>query len=270
MKPRLTNDLSMFSTRVFSRSSRIDPTSTSLAPSKWLYGYQAGFEFKPANLADMRLAAAYYDYLHIEGIPNAIFSTQYSATAAPFRQTGNTVFDINGALNTQNGTQNYLWGLASQFRELNLSMQLDLNFVGATHVIVDGDYVRNLAFNQAEILERTGYLVKPQVAGWQTRLTVGDPTLHDQYSWQAFAGYRYVERDATLDAFTDSDFHLGGTDAQGYFIGARFAFATDTALSFRWMDAKQIDGVELAGADSEFSSLPLTIDVAQLDITSSF
>ena len=29
----------------------------------------------------------------------------------------------------------------------------------------------------------------------------------------------YAAADAVLDAFTDSDFHLGGTDAKGYYLG---------------------------------------------------
>jgi hypothetical protein len=223
------------------------------------------------DAAALKFAAAFYDYHHVEGIPNpTIFSTAYNATAANFRQTGNTVFDINGLLNTLNGTQNYLYGLASKFREANLSAKLDLNFVGPTHVILDGDYVRNIGFNENDILQRTGFQVKKQVRGWQTRLMVGYPTLTQQYSWQGFIGYRYVQRDATLDAFTDQDFHLGGTDAQGYYLGGRFAFEKNTAVTLRWYSAKQINGVQLAGADSVLSGLPLAIDVAQLDFTSAF
>src|SRR5262249_41162039 len=147
-----------------------------------------------------------------------IYSVQYTETAAPFRQTGNTVFDINGLLNAQQGTQNFVWGLASKFRELNLSTSIDLRAYGRTHVVIDGDYVKNLGFDQQEILRRTGYLVKPQITGWQAQLTVGDPALSALYAWQAYAGYRYVQRDATLDAFTDADFHYGGTDARGWFV----------------------------------------------------
>jgi hypothetical protein len=241
------------------------------AKSKWLYAYQAGVDLHFDDAAALKFGAAFYDYHHVEGIPNpTIFSTAYNATAATFRQTGNTVFDINGLLNTLNGTQNYLYGLASKFREVNLSTKLDLNFVGPTHIILDADYVRNIGFNENDIIQRTGFDVKKQVRGWQTRLMVGYPTLTRKYSWQGFIGYRYVQRDATLDAFTDQDFHLGGTDAQGYYLGGRFAFEKNTAVSLRWYSAKQINGVQLAGADSVLSGLPLAIDVAQLDFTSAF
>jgi hypothetical protein len=248
-----------------------DPIPTSSAPSKWLYAYQSGFNLHLNDTSSWSLAAALYDYRNIEGVPNpTFFSTAYSATAAPYRQTGNTVFDIDGLLNTQQGAQNYLWGLASKFHELNVSTSLDLGFVGPTHAILEGDWVDNIGFNRNQILERTGYLVDKQTTGWQTRLAVGYPTVERKHSWQAWIGYRYVQRDATLDAFTDQDFHLGGTDAKGYFLGARYAFETNSAVAVRWYSAKQIDGVELAGADSQYSSLPLAIDVLQLDVTSAF
>jgi hypothetical protein len=248
-----------------------DPTPASSAKSKWLYAYQTGFDWRISQLAIWRFAAALYDYRNIEGIPNpTIESTAYSATAAPFRQTGNTVFDINGLLNTQNGTQNYLYGLASKFHEGNLSTSVDLNLSGALHVIIDGDWVKNFGFNEREIEQRTGFAVDRQVKGWQTRITVGYPDMAQRWNWQAWLGYRYAERDSTVDAFTDADFHLGGTDAKGYFVGARFAFEKNSAFGFRWFSAKQIDGVELARSDAILSGLPLAIDVLQVDITSAF
>ncbi|MFX9023817.1 putative porin, partial [Acinetobacter baumannii] len=65
--------------------------------------------------------------------------------------------------------------------------------------------------------------------------------------------------DATLDAFTDSDFHLGGTDARGYFLGGKLGVADSTSVTLRWMSANTI-------------SLPqaLNIDVLQLDLNTSF
>ena len=109
-----------------------------------------------------------------------------------------------------------------------------------------------------------------QTTGWQTRITFGHPSLADKFNWQAWIGYRRVERDATVDAFTDQDFHLGGTDAKGYFLGGRFAFEKNSTVGLRWFSAKQIDGVELAGADSVLAGLPLAIDVLQLDVTTAF
>ncbi|MGB6308280.1 MAG: putative porin, partial [Steroidobacteraceae bacterium] len=270
-RPQVTSDLILFTTVGALPMLQIDPTPTNSADSKWLYAYQSGFELKFDEASALKFGAALYDYRHIEGTPNpTIYSTAYSDSAAPYRQTGNTVFDINGLLNAQDGTQNYLWGLASKFHVANVSTSLDLGFVGVTHVIIDGDWVKNLGFNEREIEERTGYKVEPQIRGWQTRLTIGYPDMQQKHAWAAYIGYRYVQRDATLDAFTDQDFHLGGTDAQGYFLGAKYAFEKNTYVNLRWFSAKQIDGVELAGADSSIGGLPLSIDVLQLDVRSTF
>jgi Putative porin len=269
--PQVSRNLKVFALAGAFPILQVDPIPTNSADSKWLYAYQGGFNLRFDDTAALKFGAALYDYRHIEGTPNpSIYSTAYSDSAAPYRQTGNTVFDINGLLNTQDGTQNYLWGLASKFHEANVSASLDLGFVGPTHVIIDGDWVKNLGFKENEIEQRTGYKVDRQVRGWQTRLTVGYPTLQQKYAWAAYVGYRYVQRDATLDAFTDQDFHLGGTDAQGYILGAKYAFEKNTFLDLRWFSAKQIDGVELAGADSVLSGLPLAIDVLQLDLNALF
>jgi hypothetical protein len=271
LHPQLTQNLKFFTTAGAFPILQVDPTPLNSSSSKWLYAYQSGFDVKFNDSATLSLAAALYDYRNIEGIPNpTIFSTAYSDTAAPFRQTGNTVFDINGLLNTQNGTQNYLFGLASKFHELNVSALLDIGFIGPVHFIFDGDWVKNLGFNENEIIQRTGFQVDRQIRGWQTRFTVGYPSMQQKGAWQGYVGYRWVQRDATVDAFTDQDFHLGGTDAQGYFLGARYSFVKNTFINLRWFSAKEIDGVQLAGADSFLSGLPLSINVAQLDVMTSF
>jgi Putative porin len=269
--PQITHNLSFFTTAGTYPILHTDPTPLNSASDKWLYAYQSGINVKFNDSTALTLAAALYDYRNIEGIPNpTIFSTAYSNTAAPFRQTGNTVFDINGLLNTLNGTQNYLFGLASKFHEINISALLDLGFVGPAHFLIAGDWVKNLGFNENEIIARTGFQVNRQVRGWQTRFTVGYPTMQQKNAWQGYVGYRWVQRDATVDAFTDQDFHLGGTDAQGYLIGGRYSFVRNTFVELRWFSAKEITGVQLAGADSFLSGLPLSINVAQLDIMSSF
>lgn len=271
LRPKFGHDFTWVTTAGLFPILQNDPTPLTSSPTKWLYAYQTGFDWRFSDEAGLKFGVALYDYRNIEGIPNpSIVSTNYNGTAASFRQTGNTVFDINGLVNTQNGTQNYLYGLASRFHELNVSTSLELGFIGPIRVTLNGDYVRNLGFNEREIIARTGYAVNRNIVGWQSRLMIGNPNMALKNSWQAWAGYRYVQRDATVDAFTDQDFHLGGTDAKGFYLGARYSFEKNTAIGFRWFSGKQIDGVELAGADGFLSSLPLAIDVVQVDLTSSF
>ena len=61
-----------------------------------------------------------------------------------------------------------------------------------------------------------------------------------------------------LDAFTDSDFHLGGTDAKGYQFSYELGLSKKTSLKARLMSATEIDGP------------PLAIDVLHLDFNGSF
>ena len=64
--------------------------------------------------------------------------------------------------------------------------------------------------------------------------------------------------DAVLDAFTDSDFHLGGTDTKGYILGGSFGIDKNTWFTMRWLSADPIDGP------------PLSIDVLQADLNARF
>ena len=77
-------------------------------------------------------------------------------------------------------------------------------------------------------------------------------------AWRAAVGYRYVERDAVLDAFTDSDFRLGGTDVKGFIINIDYAFSPKVFTRLRYLSGNEIDG------------LPLGIDVLQLDMNATF
>lgn len=76
--------------------------------------------------------------------------------------------------------------------------------------------------------------------------------------WAINAAYKYLESDAVPDAFTDSDFHLGGTNAKGYFIGGAYALFDGVAIGGRWLSANEVSGD------------PLGIDVLHLDLLAAF
>jgi Putative porin len=244
----------------------IEPTPLTSARTKWLFAYQAGFTWQAAPIFSWKLAAALYDYRRMEGVPNqSIVDQTENLTAAVFRQKGNSVFDINGIQNTYYGTQNYLIGLASKFNEENISTSLDLVTFARKHLILDGDYVTNIGFNQGEIFRRTSELFQKENKGWQAKLTFGDVSFERRNSWQGYVGFRHVESDAVVDAFTDADFHLGGTNATGYYLGATYAFERNSTIGVRWFSAKQISGYTPGQ-----SALPLAIDVLQIDAIARF
>ena len=257
--PHLNPDFSLFATAGIFPIQDIEPAPTNSAPSKWLYGYQTGLNWQLPQASSLIFAVAFYDYRAVEGILNPTpYTTIYSATAAPFRQNGNSVFDINELANTLNGTTNYLIGLVSKFHELNVSGLLDLGFGGRTHLMMGLDYVKNVGFKHEDILARTGLSLSERTTGAQFELKVGDPSFIRRFSWQGFVGYRYAERDSVIDAFSDADFNLGGVNAKGYIIGGEWAFEPNTTLRARFFSSKEIDG------------LPLSINLLLVDATTAF
>lgn len=228
----------------------VSPSTVNKAQNKWLYGAQAGLDLVAQNGSKARFGVALYDYQHVEGIPEtdpAVF--YYAATAPQFRQKGNSIFQ---------DVYSNAYKLAPKFRELNLTAQLDLANFDPMHVLLTGDYVRNIGFDQNEILTRTGILYEKKNVGYQLQAAFGRPKVQNRGEWQAFVGYRYLQRDAVLDAFTDSDFHLGGTDTKGYYIGASYGIDRNSWLSLKWMSADSIDGPAFG------------IDVLQVDLNAKF
>ena len=45
---------------------------------------------------------------------------------------------------------------------------------------------------------------------------MGYPEIKNRWDWRVYGYYKYLEADAVIDAFTDPDFHFGGTNARGW------------------------------------------------------
>lgn len=229
----------------------VTPTTTNKAKSKWLTGVQGGVDLTAQSGSKARFGVALYDYRHVEGIPDLTTAGEFDATKPQYRQRGNTMF-----VDPVNPTTTYK--LASTFRELNLTAQLDLAHFDPMHVMLTGDYVRNIGFDAEEIRRRTGQTVEERTLGYQLQLGFGRPKVQERGHWQGFLGYRYLEGDAVLDAFTDSDFRLGGTDAKGYFLGGSYGLDRNTWVAMKWMSGDSIDGPKYG------------VDVLQVDLNAQF
>lgn len=235
----------------------IEQSPFNKAKDKWLLGAQIGTDWQPDYNTRWRFGLAYYDYRNVTGVrnPAPLGTTLYNSTAPQFRQKGNSVFNID---NDGDPLTN-LWALAGKYRLANLTAAVDLSHYDPVHVVLNADLVKNIGYDKAGTAGRMGQPgYKARTLGWQTRMTVGWPVLNQPYNWQVFAGYRYLERDAVLDAFTDSDFRLGGTDHKGYFLGGSFAWDKNAWVSAKWMSADEIDG------------LPYGVDTLQLDFNVRF
>lgn len=73
-----------------------------------------------------------------------------------------------------------------------------------------------------------------------------------------YAGYKYIQPDALPDAYNDSSFHLGGTNAKGYYLGANYALTGNVSVEGRWSSSDEVYGD------------PLSINVFQLDLNARF
>jgi hypothetical protein len=234
--------------------------SQNKAKSKWMYGSQVGIKWTSPNLSSVKLGLALYDFSHVEGIKNTADGINaYDGTVPSFRTKGNSYYNIT--YNPINDlTERY--GLVSKFRTLNLTGQVDIATFNPVHVIVTGDYVRNIGFDTQEIINRTGQPApSKEVNGYQVKLAVGMPNTYKPNEWQAFAAYKYLEADAVLDSYTDSDFHLGGTNAKGWIVGASYGIDKNAWLSARWLSADEI---------TPRAASPLNIDVLMLDLNAKF
>jgi hypothetical protein len=221
---------------------------------KWLYGAQVGTEWVTLRQSVFKLGAAYYAYENIVGERNDLDSTLKDFTAPRFVQKGNTMFDIRNDVDASTN----LYALAADYKLVNVTATVDVARFAPTHLWFTLDYVDNVGFDSKDIEKRTGEKVDGKTKGYQCAVTVGWPDVGAPRNWRVNVSYRYLERDAVLDAFTDSDFHLGGTDAKGWIVGGEYGLMQDAWLRLRYMSSDEIDGP------------PLAIDVVQLEINARF
>jgi putative porin len=223
------------------------------AKDKWLYGAQLGTNFRIGEAQRLRFALAFYDYQNVEGRENSPNSNLLDYTAPQFLRSGNSLFDIR---NDNDPTTN-LFALASKFRLVNVAAAYSVPF-GQYTFGIGADAVKNLGFNEAEILMRTGQDIAPRVKGYQGDISFGSPTVLSAGAWRTLVGYRYLQRDAVIDAYTDSDFHFGGTNAKGYYFIGDVGLANRVWMRLRYLSSNQIDGPAFA------------VDTIQIDMNTQF
>lgn len=258
LKPRISESWSGFMTAGAFPVQDVVRSETSYANSKWLYAAQAGMAWTAPNASSAKFGVALYDFQNVQGTQNTFpGSTYYNGTAASTMQKGNSLMNVNYP-----GDPGYLPGLASKFKELDITGKFDLATFDPVHVMLTADYVKNIAFDQAAMSQRSGYAspAYPYAGniGYQLRLDLGVPEIHERGEWQTYVAYKYIQSDAVLDALNDQDFNLGGTNAKGFIVSGAYGLDKNTWLSLRWLSTDQISGV------------PLSIDVLQLDLSTRF
>jgi len=240
--------------------------------NKWMFGGQTGLEWGFDNQDVFSMAAAYYDYQNIKASVNnsqnlvnigtsqnpsyvnsncGINTANSNQSVPQFMQGGNSLTSIcetNGFVG--------LAGLASDFKIVNVNGSYNMAMFAPYHVVLAGDFAKNIG----NVMRNTA-LLNPYNSGttaWQVRMDAGWPKVDRNGQWNVFAQYRYIESNAVLDAYTDSDFHLGGTNAKGWSMGGNYGIMKNTWLTGRWLSTDVITGPKWG------------IDTLQLDINTRF
>ena len=278
---------------VFTTAFAFAPEQTAKFPSlnKWLYAGQVGADWKISDFLFLKFGGAFYYFWRTEGRVGGPCDTHIKGASCDsdesrpsFAQKGNTYMAIrtpsDAALAAEAAnplTPRYQYfGLSSHFRELVGTVRLDVDIAEPLRVTLEGEFVRNLGFKPSEIAEnalnnRGACILDPGAVqpadcgkyvggrnGYEGKVTVGSPTQRKQLDWAVSGTYRYLESDAVVDAFADSDFGLGGTNLKGYIISGTLFVATNVSLRARWFSANSIVGPTYRA------------DVFQLDLTARF
>lgn len=249
---------------------------------KYLFGGQVGVNWQATPTMAMTFGAGVYEFSGVQGKVSSpcdvavVSACDTDGLRPSFAQKGNTYMALRDVIPPADwdGSAEYsnpqYYGLASEFRPVVMSARVDFGDFHPVHVVLDGEFVWNSAFDEDAIaaarpVNNRGPNVGDELGpyeggnmGWMTRATVGHRQFDKFGDWNANVGYRYLESDAVMDAFTDSDFGLGGTNLQGYFLGGNFALAKNVWTTARWSSANSIDGA------------PYAVDVLQVDINAKF
>jgi Putative porin len=254
-------------------------------PQKYLFAGELEATGKFSGV-DFKIGAGYHSFRNLQGQlsePCQVETDSFCSTdfLQPFFLTkGNTLSPLRQIVTVNpNADLPQILGYTFKYNILDVNAAVGIQIMDTMGIHLSGSYVKNLGFDQADIC-RNGVLGRPynnNAAGGGTFCTAVDPAafaggdtgyrfeallgrkeLNKAGEWNVLAGYRYLESDAVLDAFADSDFHLGGTNAKGYFIGGHYEFYDGVSFGARWMSSNEISGP------------PLSIDVLQVDLVAKF
>lgn len=243
------------------------------ADDQWLAGAQIGTEYDLNSSTRLRIGLAKYRYSRIE----ARTDTNYDAlTGQPLqgygryawssslRQKGNTLVRTNSPFDSNKAP---IYGLASKFEPWVLTATADFMDFDPVHVLLSAEYVKNTGFDRSDIQRRTGLnLTDGKDTAYHLRALVGMPSVRQSGDWQAFLSYKYIGSDSVLDAFTDSDMGLGGTNLKGFVLGGSYGIYRDTAVGLRWYSARNIqtmtyDPTAVSGQRYEVDTVMMDMNV---------
>ena len=240
----------------------------------WLYGIQVGTSYDFINQNKIKAAISYYKFDNIQAVPNDFNQSRQDVTVPDFFQIGNTLQNIA----VTDNPADQLYGLASDFGIVNATLSFDYAGFAPYHVIFTMDYIKNIGFDRDEVAERFSNLdysdpgltsaeldqlnaFPERDTGYQAGFMIGWPDLDQRDNWNITLKYRKIEADAMVDAFVDSDFLFGGTNAKGYIISGNYALDENVWTSLKWISADELDADVIEN---------VKVDTIQLDVNAKF
>lgn len=148
------------------------------------------------------------------------------------------------------------YGLATPYRNIMFNGKLTYKRFEPFTASLSGEWVKNTAFNAGDIGNKAvnnrgaiddnlsddvGDFVGGDTA-WIIQAQLGSEVLAKRWDWTIFGGYRYVESDAVIDGFNDSDFGGGGTNLKGWTLGGNLALSKNVYVGFRYLSGASIAG----------------------------
>jgi hypothetical protein len=226
--------------------------------SRALLGAQVGASWDFSPRTKLKFGLAMYDYRNLEGRSDTAYALDSSNSAvipglsygqyeygSGLRQKGNTVFETNPLSIGPDTTP--IWGLAYKFKPVVLTASAEFTHFNPFNIMLSGEYANNTAFSEADFHRRADPLAFDDKHpggkrdGYQIKLAVGAPEVREMGEWQVQAMFRHVGSDAVLDAFTDSDLGLGGTNMQGFSLGMTYGVYRNATIGFRYLSGHSID-----------------------------
>lgn len=195
---------------------------TDISEAASLWSTQGGFIFKPfATELENELrknfsvtaAMAYHDY---KNVTNPLSESTALTTAGGSKGNRSGIPDLN--------LLNYTVQAGSQYKDIPFN--------------VFGDVVHNTA-----VVENQN--------GFQLGVRVGKARIPFDLrkGWEAGYFFERLEADATLGAFTDSDFGNGGTNHRGHVWWVQLATLKNSVLQLKYFNTQQVTGIK-ANADT--------------------
>src|SRR5215510_4662816 len=242
---------------------------------KWLYAGQLGTDWTLSSRLIAKFGAAFFFFDRVRGILGSDCDTNLASVSCDtdhsrplFAQKGNTyrplrtpsIAALDAELNS-GASQYQYFGLASGFRNLVYTARFDFLALQSLRLILDGEFVHNVAFHKDSVGPLAVNNFKPCAAtdnacrenpqygggnyGYLTRLTVGSPgapAILRRWDWSASISYRYLQSDAIIDAFANSEFALGGTNNKGFVATASLGLSENIWFTARWLSSDVVVG----------------------------